>query len=271
MKFFIMLFFITSFAQARTFKARIDHIDRATSPTEHDLMLFSDGSVGVLRSSHKSLTSFQTPSDDMKIILDAHHNVISVTPLTTKEKSLDEEEIVSPQEENFLSIDPTHLKRIQDARSIFSNMRRDYQDESQCYNRAHIWAYEENRRNGTSLQKIFIFFTTRYIRNYNYYWWFHAIPAIYVGSDLITLDRRYTNGPLGLQTWSNIFVQSHRTCPIISRYSQYTNNQSTEDCYIHPSSMYFWQPQDLATYEQTGRQKTSFISSEVNAAYGEAF
>lgn len=226
MKLFLLFIFITSLAQARTFTARIDHIDRATKPTEHDLVMFSDGSVGVLRSSNRFLTKQVPKSEKMNVTLDSHHNVISMEPLTAGD-----DEFSQASEDGLYSPRPTSVKSIQDARSIFSNMRRDYQDDSQCYNRAHIWAYEENHRNGTNMQKVFIFFTSRFIRNYNYNWWFHAIPVVNVGGSLITLDRRYTNGPLDLRTWSNIFVYSHRACPIISRYSQYSNNQELEDCY----------------------------------------
>ena len=77
--------------------------------------------------------------------------------------------------------------------------------------------------------------------------------------------------PAAVKTWTDKFIYSKRNCPVVSKYSDYRNNQETEHCYLHPASMYFWQPRDLEKYETTGFEKTQYIPSEVNWAYREAF
>ena len=137
------------------------------------------------------------------------------------------------------------------------------------------WANEEFRVSGLKSMKLFLFFTNRYIRNYNYKWWFHVSPMTYVkeGTKVIerVLDRRYTGGPRLTKTWTDNFIYGHRSCPQVAKYSQYYNNQEKEDCYLIKSTMFFWQPRDLGYYEQTGLQKTNFIQSEIDWAYWEAF
>ena len=207
-----------------------------------------------------------TPKDGQPVTIDINdkHEAVSISPA-----SLPTFEV--PEETSLVSEPPTVLSSMAEATTIFQRMRRDWQRESQCYNRAHIWAYEENKRHGTVLQKIFVFYTKRYIRNYRFYWWFHAIPAVSVGPELITLARRYDRSPLTMKPWTDLFVRSGRACPVITRYTDYSQHQEAEDCYLHFASQYFWQPRDLETFERTGAEKTSFITREVNHAYWEAF
>lgn len=158
---------------------------------------------------------------------------------------------------------------------VFSRMRRGWQEESQCYNRAHIWAYEEYKRTGLRSMKLFLFFTSQYIRKYKFEWWFHVAPMTLVNKNgkghPKVLDARYTGGPRDLRTWTNVFIKSKRECPLIKMYSQYRKTKSTEDCYLIPASMYYWQPRDLDTFEKTHKEKSSFIQREVDYALKEAF
>lgn len=166
---------------------------------------------------------------------------------------------------------PTRLASYAEAQDVFRNLNRRYQRNSQCYNRAHIWSFEEWRRIGLRTQKLFMFFTKRYIWDYNYKWWFHVTPITYVGNTPYTLDRAFNRSPLTIKDWTLGFIYSRRDCPLIQRYSQYARNQESEHCYLLPASMYFWQPRDLETFETSGRFKTDFIPSEVNHSYWEAF
>ncbi len=271
--FFVLFFVLLSpTLLAKTFRVTIDSVDYG-KPGEPTLLLLSDGQVGYLNSAKKSgftnVSTLAARKNLVEISLGKKNEVLSITPLANSEKSISEQD--TDWDTKALNYTPTVLGSVGEATTIFKRMNPRYQKESQCYNRAHVWSYEEYRRSGFNSMKLFIFFTRKYIRNYNFYWWFHAIPATYVGSTLMTLDYRYTRGPLNVGTWSNIFVRSHRTCPFISKYSTYKNNQETQDCYIHPASMYFWQPYDLDRFERTGYSKTSFIQSQVNAAYHEAF
>jgi hypothetical protein len=161
------------------------------------------------------------------------------------------------------------------AQSIFSNMRKDYQQDSQCFNRAHIWTFEEFQRSETYLNKVFLFFTSRYIRNYRYHWWFHVTPMAYVGGKKFAnwrmLDRRYTHGPLSPKTWTDIFIYTKRACKVVSKYSSYENNQRSQDCYLIQASMYYLVPSDLERLESESVARTDFEMLEVEYARWEAF
>lgn len=260
-KLFFSFLLISSAVQAKTLTVKIDHIDYG-SP---NLLMLSDGSVGVLPDSKKSFTF--NPDETLEIELDAQHKVKSIRPTSSPAPLEDERDFTSKR----INYTPSNLTTMAEATTIFNRMRRNYQNESQCYNRAHIWAYEENRKYGTNMMKVFVFYTKRYIRNYNFYWWFHAIPAVYVNNELITLDRRYARGPLAMKPWTDIFVRSKRACPVITKYSQYSQNQQAEDCYVHYATQYFWQPRDLDNLERNGTVKSEWVPSQVNWAYNEAF
>jgi Glutaminase len=173
------------------------------------------------------------------------------------------------------SYKPSILSSDEEAKKIFKSMRTNPRWRSQCYNRAHIWTYEEFQRSRTLLKKTFIFFTNRYIRNYRYKWWFHVAPSTFVGDGEtkkeVVLDWSYFDGPTETLEWTKYFIYSGSTCPTVQKYSHYENNQEKEDCYLMKSSMYFWQPLDLEAYEKTGVEKTNFIDAEVRRAYRQAF
>ena len=171
--------------------------------------------------------------------------------------------------------EPTVLPDNASASTIFARMNRRWQNDSQCYNRAHVWAVEEFNRTKLNSIKLFLFFTNRYIRNYRYKWWFHVSPMVLVQEGgFVTekvLDRRFTRSPLAIKNWTRNFIYSGRTCPVINKYSEYRYNQQVEDCYLIPVTMYFWQPRDIDRFERMGLEKKSFIKSEVDWAYWEAF
>lgn len=151
-------------------------------------------------------------------------------------------------------------------------MRTDYQDESQCYNRAHVWAWEEYYYGGLLSKKQFLFFTSRFIRNYRYRWWFHVAPSVVVsGKGDEILDRRYARTPLDVTTWTRKFVSSGRRCPVINRYNEYAHHQGEEDCFLLSAPMYYWQPRELELRDNLGIKKKSFLARELDLAYGEAF
>jgi hypothetical protein len=161
------------------------------------------------------------------------------------------------------------------ATSIFNKMRQRWTSKGQCFNRAHIWTYEEHKRSKLNLNKVFLFFTSKYIRNYRFGWWFHVTPMVYVGGtkniNMRMLDRKYTSGTRTSKTWTDIFIKSKTTCPIISKYSYYRDNQRTRDCYLLPTSMYYLVPSDIDRREYDGTERTSYDELDVEYAYWDAF
>jgi hypothetical protein len=270
--FLLTLIFLTPAAQAGSLTSKIHSIDTSNKKGVPHLILLENGSVVFLNYEETAeLQSFRESlrqQDTIKIEVDEKNNFLSSESLLKKDGFMP-----LGTTKSALAYVPTVVNSGTAATAIFRRMRRDYQYDSQCYNRAHVWAYEEFLNSGLLSTKHFLFFTRRYIRNYRFKWWFHVSPSVAVSgySTERILDRRYTGGHRSLSSWTRNFIYSGRTCPIVEKYYDYRNNQETEDCYLIPVSMYFWQPRDIERRDRTGFEKTSFNPYEVDYAYWEAF
>lgn len=268
--FFIVLL-MTAPVMAERYQSKIHSIDKSQKKNQPHLILMENGRVIFIDYKDRELLdSFRDSLQDenlLEIEVDDKNNFLGAETLEP-EAHLD---LGAETSHTSFSYDPSVVSS-SSATSIFRRMRRDYQNESQCYNRAHIWAWEEFQKSGLKSSKHFLFFTRRYIRNYRYKWWFHVSPSVKVSGlgDRI-LDRRYTSGHRSVKSWTNNFIYSRRSCPVVNNYFDYRNNQESQDCYLIPVSMYFWQPRDIERRDRGGAVKTQFYQSEVDYAYWEAF
>jgi len=146
---------------------------------------------------------------------------------------------------------------------------------SQCYNRAHGWAYDMFSRRGIKSGKAFIFFTSKYIRQHDYEWWFHVAPYVMVQTENMSLehvlDRKFSRGPRNLRAWTNIFMYNDALCPEVTKYSDYRRNQQAEWCYLIKTSMFFRSPRDIENLEKLGTMRTEFSIPQVRASRRQAF
>lgn len=267
MKLIFTLFFLLT-ASVFADVLRIEHIDPGLNSSEPDHIYFSDGRIGIVSEEKMAISLEEGLYVD--VTLDNNHKIKKIERAQPPKLRG-----ASPSTEGEKDYNPTVLKDLEAVNSVFRNMNRGWQRDSQCYNRAHVWNYEEFLRTGLLSKKVFIFYTRRYIRDYNFYWWFHAIPTVLAHHQGAVVERyldpMFAKSPLTRKAWTDIFIRSRRDCPVITRYSDYQNNQESEHCYLHFSSMYYWQPRDLDNFERTGFEKKNFIRSEVNHAYWEAF
>ncbi len=265
--FILAIFSLT--AQAERLTTRIHSVDYANNSRQPHLIKFENGRVGFLsgldKASAHSLEESRRRGEWLDVELDKKNNFLGAGVVAAP-KILEEKNDPDPE---AVSYDPTNLGSMEEAAFIFKRMRRS--GSGQCYNRAHVWSYEEFNRSGFRSVKLFMFFTRSYIRKYRFRWWFHVTPMTYVNGVAMTMDRAFFKGPADVKTWTDNFIYSKRHCPVISKYSQYRDHQETEHCYLHPSTMYFWQPRDLENYELTGAEKKQFIPKEINWAYWNAF
>lgn len=254
-----------------TLSAHAERLTTRVHSLDEGFVKFENGRVGFLSSHNKSdvlsLDESRRRGEWLDVELDKKGNFLGAGVVAAPK--MVSEELTG--EKSRTSYEPTNLSSAAEASTIFARQNRRHQRDSQCYNRAHVWAYEEFNRTGLRSMKLFMFFTRSYIRKYRYKWWFHVTPMTYVNGVAMTMDRTFMRGPAPIKTWTDNFIYSKRNCPIVTKYSQYRNNQETEHCYLHPATMYYWQPRDLERNETTGAEKTSFIKSEVNWAYYEAF
>jgi hypothetical protein len=267
----ILFFSISSWAEF--IHSRIYELEVLPEYSEA-LIKFENGEVGFIKLSDKLFSKILKANDEkkkLKIYLDGKRTIQNFETIPSRRS-----EYIMPD----ISIEnneyqPTVLNSLTDAFFVLKTMRRDWQYSSQCYNRAHIWAFEAFELSKLKSIKLFMFFTSKYIREYRFKWWFHVSPMTYVRSHdqirPVVLDRKFSAKPLSPKSWSDLFIYSGKECPVIKRYSEYENHQRSEDCYHIPVSMYFWQPRDIKKFEESGYQKESFFKSEIDWAYEEAF
>lgn len=170
---------------------------------------------------------------------------------------------------------PSILKNLDHARSFFYDARTTAREESQCYNRAHVWTYEWRTSRNLYSSKAWIFFTKRYIRKYKFEWWFHVAPMVHVIVNNSVKERimdiKYAKGPLRLKQWTSIFMRDDADCPVVEKYTDQANFPESGSCFVMKSSMYYYQPVDLEKTEISGIQKSRWLEPEVRHAYKEAF
>jgi hypothetical protein len=276
----VSLLLITLSAFAAIYQTQIHSLDVGKNGQPH-LILLNDGHVAFLESGQKdnkemlrAIKRSLKNKEWVEVRLDKELNLVSIQTISPEENGLSSGAEEDYDREKHSEYIPT-VTSYSYASRIFRSMRRDYQNDSQCYNRAHIWTFEEWQRSNLNSMKLFLFFTSKYIRAYRYHWWFHVTPMVYVDGNSQAhwraLDRRYTRAPLTTQNWTNIFMHNDATCKVVNKYYDYRNHQQAEWCYLIPVSMYFWQPRDIERRDRNGFEKTNYINSEVNHAYWEAF
>jgi hypothetical protein len=157
----------------------------------------------------------------------------------------------------------------------FTSMNRKTRYRAQCYNRAHVWAYEADRGLGIRSEKIFMFFSSRYIREYHYRWWFHVAPLTRVvtpeGPEERVMDPGFFKKPVSVKEWSDDFIKPRTPCKRVSRYSDYASVPHTEYCYFMVAPMFMWQPKDLEAVDRGEPVKERFESFDIETAYRQAF
>jgi hypothetical protein len=269
---FFFCFFCPKILFAGSFSSRIHSIAFGKSGSDH-LVRFENARVGFLDSrDRKLLASFvmSTKSlNNLKIDVDQRNKIVAAQSLKT---NLSKNHESSKLWKN-ISYVPDIMRSYNKSLGIFKLMRRDFDRNGECFNRAHIWSYEENQRSGLNSMKIFMFFTERYIRKYKFHWWFHVTPMVYVQNKQspYTLDRRYNSGPRTTKTWSDTFIKSKLRCPKVKRYDDFWLNQKKNDCYHLHASMYYLIPRDLEKRDLTGLEKSGFDENEISKAYKNGF
>jgi hypothetical protein len=257
-------------------QVQIHDIDLGSQLTDEPLVLLTDGRVLKLdRVDLGLIQQFQLARQTeqrLDLLVNQRREVLAITGQSTPKHQFIPSH--APQL-NELSYQPSVLGSMEHAQRYHRQARRSREGETQCFNRAHVWSYDWWKNNNFYSMKMFIFFTRKYIRQYNFEWWFHVAPYVHVNVEgkirERMMDMKYTRGPVTVKQWSDIFVKNKADCLIVQRYSDYANYPETGDCYLYRTPMYYYQPVDMEMEEIWGTGKPHWVDWEVREAYREAF
>jgi hypothetical protein len=163
---------------------------------------------------------------------------------------------------------PTDLKDIKVASDIFNNMLNDGDKAiSQCYKRAHMWSFDMWAQQGILSEKIFIFYTRRYIDLEEFDWWFHVAPMVTVGGEKFVMDGTFMTKPIPLKEWKDYFIKTSKiTCPMIKKYPEFENNQWSRLCYLMTVPMYYYDPISIEDRDVRNELRNHWVLSELQLA-----
>jgi hypothetical protein len=264
----LTLALLSTSALAERMNGTIHSFNRGKNGESHLLFLNSGRVIMIKPNGRFSFSRLDfKPGTNIELDVDENNELEAVSSMPDESFPSEEE----PPMPIPASTDTTVLPNMAAASNVFSGMNRSWKSNTECTDRAHIWSYEEWKKRSLVSRKVFMFFTDTYIRRYNYHWWFHVSPYTLVQSgDGVTeqvLDRRYTSGPRGMKSWSDIFIRSKKSCPV-KTYAYYRANQNgAEHCFHVKSNMYNRLPYHVRQQENTGRVQTKFSTSEVNFSY----
>lgn len=264
---FIIMAGLSSYAFAERFQDEIHSVSEGKNGKEHLLYLNSGRVVFVdpNEAPYFESTDFR-PGDNVELVTDKENTLKALTALPEEDATTGE-----ARTDEYMSYGPTVVRDYATARSIFNGMNRSYKKNTECSDRAHVWAYEEWKKHGLKSNKAFLFFTNTYIRKYRFNWWFHVSPYVLVqeNGNVVdhVMDRRYTSYPYHMKQWTDVFIRSKRSCPV-KTYAHYrANKNGSEHCFVVKTPMYYRLPLHVRNMEDQGIIKDSFSTSEVNFSY----
>ncbi len=266
MKLILLLgpFIVSWVASAESFRTRVHS-------QEGNLVKFENGRTAFI--DHRSF--LLTPGELVQVTLDHNYSLIWVKKIySSLPKKLDHLSLrkITEERPNF---EATLVPDMNEALEIFNRSNSDYKRNSECSDRAHVWAHEEFKYSGTKSLKAFVFFTASYINSVRFKWWFHVAPLYKVNhmgdvQDMV-MDFRYSHGPQTVKEWTDQFVYTKRSCKVTTKFSEYDVNPQTENCYLIYESMHYKIPGEIHEQELSGRYKEKTSVPELNAAYRAAF
>lgn len=272
--FFLLLLSTSLFAQTQI-KSQIHDIDMGAG-TDVPLIFLTSGHVisyplgkktdfDILKLGMKNHSWFIFTVNDKRELLSIKETQAPLIQTPPAMSSLTDE----------IPYQPSILKDLDAARSFFYDARRKAKEESQCFNRAHVWTYEWRTKNNLYANKTWLFFTRKFIRKYKFEWWFHVAPSVLIVHEgqvrERVMDIKYARGPLKLKQWTDIFMRDNADCPVVQKYSEQADYPESGSCFVMRSSMYYYQPVDLELFELTGIPKTRWLEPEVKHAFLDAF
>jgi hypothetical protein len=249
---------------AETLSSRIHSYDR-----DYGFIRLENGRVVFFKKHFKSFGTTLTwlSGSKVKVEIDEHNDLVNLSLVESQGEANEGAKRLLQDPPPF---NPTILNSIGAAQAMFNRLNSEFKRDSECTDRAHVWAYDEYKTNNIASEKVFAFFTASYIDRNRFKWWFHVAPLVSVNINgsiqKYVLDIRYKDRPTPIKEWTDMMVYSHRDCKMTTRFSEYDVNPQTEDCYMMIDSMYYRLPSDLHLQETLGAYRDQWIESEVRSS-----
>ncbi|WP_408096651.1 protein-glutamine glutaminase family protein [Peredibacter sp. HCB2-198] len=268
----------SAYASVEVSATKVLQIDYAQKGESETLIYLANGKVARLDKNSDLIPHLKTSlkkKEWVNVTTTFERELLAVESIPEPEdKSVEEFTSQNSIKEYRASVIPTYDQ----AYKIYKGMNRRYQQESQCYNRAHVWSWEMLTKHQVRSMKAFLFFTRKYIRRYNFEWWFHVAPFVYVREDgkikEKVMDYRYTYSPVSMKEWTDIFMHNNAECSEVTKYTdyEYTREDPAKGwCMLLKVPMYYYQPIDLEALDKKSKQKDFWGEWDLSNAYREAF
>lgn len=261
---------------------KIHDIDHGEHVTDDSLVFLASGQVVKYRVNNitmrDSLNAFFLGRKTIRVTFDENREIQKVVKVS--DKTLLPPPELPEEVKTVFGIDPMSgytpsVISGELAKEMVRDSRHAAKEETQCFNRAHIWTYEWRVKHNIYSNKIWIFFTRKYIRRYNFEWWFHVAPMVHMIVDgqvkERVLDVKYARNPHAVQKWADIFLRDDAKCPLVTSYADHANYPEAGSCFFQKSPMYYYQPVNLEFLDKFGTVMSSWRETDLRQAYAEAF
>lgn len=267
---------------------KIHDIDHGDHITDEALVFLTSGQVVKFNVNNTELMDRLNDSlvkrEAITVTFDDKREIVDVVVENVKTLEPEPETVpvapISEEVKRVSGIDPMagynpSIISLDKAKQLVKESRHASKEETQCFNRAHIWTYEWRVKHNVYSNKIWIFFTRKYIRRFNFEWWFHVAPMVHMVVDgqvkERVLDVKYARNPHSIQKWANIFLRDDAKCPFVKSYADHANYPEAGSCFFQKSPMYYYQPVNLEFLDKFGTVMNSWREADVRMAYAEAF
>ncbi|MFL5783422.1 MAG: protein-glutamine glutaminase family protein [Bacteriovoracaceae bacterium] len=163
---------------------------------------------------------------------------------------------------------PTDLQSLENVTEIFNDLLNDGdKGRSQCFKRAHMWAFDMWSKKQITSQKIFMFYTDRYQIGNDFDWWFHVAPLVVANGVDYVMDGTFFDKPVTVKEWTDKFMYTDKIhCPAVTNYLDFEDHQWTKLCYTMKAPMYYFRPLDLEMRDKKGEKRNHWVLPEIQDA-----
>lgn len=114
-------------------------------------------------------------------------------------------------------------------------------EDSECFERAHMWSRAADRIHAIDTEKVFTFFTKKFKMKHQLtrwgkplIWWFHVAPAVRVNGELWVLDATFTDKAMPVQDWAKSLMQDPSECVELNDFLTYVADRNITQGYRYP-------------------------------------